>query len=249
MSVHDDLLPVLKQLKLSGVLQSLDVRRTQASEQSLSLTEFLYFVLHDEVERRNAKRLQQRTHRASFEEIKTLEDFDFTFNPAIPRSQILELGTCAWVQRRENVILVGAAGVGKSHLAQALGLRACRAGHSVQFTSANDMLVALRAARADDTVERRLLKYTAPDVLIIDDLGLRPLRGDEPLDLFEVIRRRYERNSTVITSNRATEEWSPLFGDPLLASAACDRVLHHAHVIEIDGDSYRSKRGRRPTAG
>ena len=198
------------------------------------------------MERRDAKRLQQRTQRAGFDEIKTLEDFDFTFNPAIPRATLLELGTCAWVDRRENVILVGNVGVGKSHLAQALGLRACRAGHSVPFTSANDMLVALRAARADDTVERRMLNCTASQVLIIDDLGLRPLRGDEPLDLFEVIRRRYERSSTVITSNRATDEWSPLFGDALLGSAACDRLLHHAHVVETEGASYRAKRAPKP---
>lgn len=246
MSVHDDLIPILKKLRLSGVLQSLDVRRSQALDDGLSHTEFLYYLLHDEVERRDGKQLDLRTRRAGFEGTKTLEDFDFTFNPAIPRAELLELGTAAWVDRHENVVLVGPTGVGKSHLAQALGQRACRAGHSVLYTPVHDMLVQLRAARADESLDRRMLRYTAPDLLILDDLGLRPLRGDEPLDLYEVIRRRYERGSIIVTSNRDTAEWHPLFGDPLLASAALDRLLHHAHTLAVDGPSYRTQAERKP---
>ena len=249
MSIQEDLIPVLKKLRLSGLLQSLDVRRAQAIDENQSLSEFLYYLLHDEVERRDGKQLDLRTRRAGFEGTKTLEDFDFSFNTAIPRAELLELGTCAWIQRRENVVLIGPAGVGKSHLAQALGGRACRLGHSVLYTSAHDMLVQLRAARADETVERKLLRYTAPDLLIIDDLGLRPLRGDEPLDLYEVIRRRYERGSIVVTSNRDTEEWAPLFGDALLASAALDRMLHHAHQLLLDGPSYRNPEPKRRKRG
>ena len=245
MSIHDDLIPILKKLRLSGVLQSIELRRKQTLDEGLSHTEFLYYLLHDEVERRDGKQLDLRTRRAGFEATRSLEDFDFSFNPAIPRAALLELGTCAWVARHENVVLVGPSGVGKSHLAQALGQRACRAGHSVCYTSAHDMLVQLRAARADDTLERKLLRYTAPDLLIIDDLGLRPLRGDEPLDLYEVIRRRYERGSILITSNRDTPEWHALFGDPLLASAAMDRFLHHAHEHVLDGPSYRNPPERR----
>jgi len=144
------------------------------------------------------------------------------------------------VEAREAVLLIGPAGVGKSHIAQALGERACRAGHSVLYTTAHQMLLQLRAARADKTYDKRLLRFTAPDLLIVDDLGLRPLDGDEPIDLYEVIRQRYERGAMVITSNRALEEWHPLFLDALLASAAMDRLLHHAHVVVMQGHSYRN---------
>src|SRR6201991_3295963 len=142
-------------------------------------------------------------------------------------------------------------GTGRSHLAQALGHRACRAGHSVLYVAASDMLKQLRAARADNGYDRRMLRFTSPELLIIDDHGLRPLTSEEPVDLYETIRQRYQRGATILTSNRAVEELPPLFGDPLLASAAMDRLLHDAHVLVLDGDSYRNpspegRRGRGP---
>jgi DNA replication protein DnaC len=181
-----------------------------------------------------------RLRRASFEGARAIEDFDFTFNPKIPKSKVIDLATCGFVERHENVLLVGRSGVGKSHIAQAFGQRACRAGHDVIYASAHELLTELRAARADATHDRKMLRYTSPALLIIDDLGLRPLVADEPIDLYDIIRQRYEHGSTIITSNRAIEEWPPLFGDLLLASAALDRLLHHAHIIEMDGDTYRN---------
>lgn len=240
MSTTDDLIPLLKKLRLSGVLQSLELRTRQAADDDLSHGEFLYRLLSDEAERRDAKQLDVRLRRASFEGVRSIEDFDFAFNPKIPKSKIIDLATCAFVERHENVLLVGRAGVGKSHIAQALGQRACRAGHDVIYVSAHELLTQLRAARADATHDRKMLRFTAPAVLVIDDLGLRPLVGDEPIDLYEIVRQRYEHGSTIITSNRAIEEWPPLFGDLLLASAALDRLLHHAHVIEMDGDTFRN---------
>lgn len=246
MSTLDDLVPLLKKLRMSGILETYDLRKRQVLDDDLSLDEFLYRLLHDEVERRDAKQLSVRLRRASFEHGRTLEDFDFHFNPAVPRAKVIDLATCAFVERREVVCLVGPAGVGKSHLAQALGHRACMAGYTALYLPAHQLLEELRAARADNSYERRLLRLTGPDLLIVDDLGLRPLRHDEPHDLYEIIRRRYERGAMVITSNRAVEEWYPLFGDPLLASAAMDRLLHHAHVIEMQGDSYRNPPATRP---
>ena len=245
MSPTDELIPILKKLRMSGVLQSLEARTRQAVEDDLSHTEFLYYLLHDEIERREAKQLSQRLKRASFEHNKSIEDFDFAFNPNVPKAKILDLATCAFIDRRENVLLVGQTGVGKSHVAQALGHRACMAGHLVLYTSAHQMLGELRASRADNSLDRKLLRFTKPDLLIIDDLGLRPLKHDEPMDLYDVVSRRYERGSIIITSNRAIEEWPPLFHDELLAGAAMDRLLHHGHMVTIEGESYRNPAKRR----
>ena len=245
MTSTDDILSVLKKLRLSGVLHTLPLRVRQAVDENLGQEEFLYRLLNDEAERRDGKQLELRLGRANFEHDKTLEDFDFHFNPGVPRSIVIDLATCQFVARHEVVLLVGATGVGKSHLAQALGHRAVRRGHTVFYTSATALFAQLRAARGDGSFDRRLLKYTSPDLLIVDDLGLMPLRGDEPADLYEVIRHRYERGAMIVSSNWALPEWPPLFNDPLLASAAMDRLLHHAHVVEIEGESYRSSR-RKP---
>ena len=243
MTSTEQLVPILKKLRLSGVLQTLDLRMREAVDDGLAHSEFLYRLCADEVERRESKQLDLRRRRANFDGAKSLEDFEWSFNAQVPKSKIVDLATCGFVAKRENVLLIGPTGVGKSHIAQAIGERACRAGHSVHYTSAHDLLAQLRAARADASLERRMLRFTAPDLLIVDDLGLSPLDRDEPLDLYEIIRTRYERGSMIVTSNRAIEEWYPLFLDDLMASAAMDRLLHHAHVVVLEGNSYRNPPG------
>lgn len=244
MTVASDLVPILKKLRLSGVLQTIDLRSRQAADDSLSHQEYLFRVLHDEIERRESKQLDVRMRRANFDATKSLEDFDFTFNPKIPKATIVDLATCNFVEKHANVLLVGRSGLGKSHVAQAIGLRACRAGYTVHHTSAHQMLTQLRAARADGGYDKKLLRFTSVDLLIVDDVGLRPLERDEPIDLYEIIRQRYERGAMILTSNRHVDEWGSLFNDALLASAAIDRLLHHSTIVEMEGESYRNPRDK-----
>lgn len=244
-NLQHQLIPRLKSLRLSGVLETLEVRNRQAIDEKQSYVDFLCRLLEDEVERRGQKQLQLRLRRSGLDPSKTLENFDFTFNVTLNRQEVLDLATCHYVERSEPVFLVGPAGVGKSHLAQALGHEACRRGYDVLCVRTSTMLTYLNGGRADGTYERRLGTYTRPDLLVLDDFGLKPMRPPAPEDLFEVIQQRYERASIVLTTNRAPSEWGELFAEPLLASAALDRLGHGAHVIEITGESYRAK-GPRP---
>ncbi len=229
-------------MRLSGILETLDVRNRQAIDDKLSYVEFLERLLEDEVERRSHKQLLLRVRRAAFSSEKTLEGFNWSFNPSINRQQILDLATGAWIDRKENVLVVGPSGVGKSHLAQALGQEACRRGYHVLFTAVVKMLGHLNGGRADGTYDRRLSGYLRPDLLILDDFGLRTLRAQESEDFYQVIGERYEHGSILVTSNRDYGEWPEAFGEnPLLASAGLDRLAHQAHLITITGASYRAQ--------
>jgi DNA replication protein DnaC len=242
MDIKSQLIPKLKALRLSGILETLEVRNRQAIDEKLSFVEFLERLLEDEVERRGQKQLTLRLRRAGFSGDKTLEGFDWSFNPSINRQQVLDLATCQWIERKEVSLIVGPSGVGKSHLAQALGHEACRRGYNVLFTSVAKMLGYLNGGRADGTYDRRLAVYLRPELVILDDFGLKTLRGFEPEDLYEVINERYERGSILATSNRDYNEWPDAFGEnSLLASAALDRLAHRAHLITITGSSYRAQ--------
>lgn len=245
MELKHQLTPHLKHLRLSGILETLDDRHRQAVEGKWSYIEFLERLLQDEVERRGQKQLNLRLRRATLTTTKTLESFDFGFNPTINRQQILALAAGDYIRDKRNVILCGPTGVGKSHLAQALGHEACRRGYDVLFVNAYKLLQHLHGGRADDSLDRRLKLYLRPELLILDDFGLKPLQSPAPSDLYDIINERYERGSLLLTSNRPPAEWPGLFGDPLLAAAGIDRLCHRAEIIIIRGDSFRAQTRQR----
>ena len=246
MNIDHHIAQQLKILRLGGFLESLDLRLTQAQEEDCDHLTFLQLMLQDEIERREAKKLAQRLSRASFEEEKTLEGFDFSFNPKVKRSLIKGLATCLFIEKKEHVLIYGPAGVGKTHLAQAIGHEACRRGYEVLFVKSVKMLRSLHAARADYSWEKRIKKFLRPDFLIIDDFGLSALTPTQAEDFYEIVTERHLKSSMIINSNRTPQDWIPLFPDPVMANSALDRVAHHAHHILIEGgESYRKK--LRPT--
>ena len=240
MNPMPELTPMLKQLRLSGILDSIETRNRQAIEKKMSYMDFLATIITDEIARRNQKKLATALRRANFRSQKTLEEFDFTFNPNINRSLVMDLASCRFIDEKVCVFIIGPCGTGKSHLAQALGHSAIRNGHSVLFASASKMLAQLNAARAVNGFERHLAKLIVVDLLIIDDFGLKPLKPGQDEDFHEVISERYERKSTIVTSNLDIPEWTDAFTNRILGEATIDRLRHGAYTVILDGKSYRA---------
>lgn len=240
MNPMPDLIPMLKQLRLSGILDSIESRNRQAIAEKFSYMDFLATVIQDEIARRSQKRLASAVRRANFRNQKTLEEFDFSFNPNINRALITELASCRFMEEKVPVLIVGPCGTGKSHIAQALGHCAIRKGYDVLFAGASKMLAQLHSARATNSFEKQIAKLVGCDLLIIDDFGLKPLTGLQDEDFHEVISERYERKSTIVTSNLDTPEWLDAFPNRILGAATIDRLRHGAYKVVLDGRSYRS---------
>lgn len=242
MNPMPELAPMLKQLRLSGILDSLEDRNKQAIGKKMSYTEFLSLLISDEVARREQKKFSLRLRRAAFRSHKTLDQFDFSFNPKINSALIQELITGRFIEEKVAVLIVGPCGTGKSHIAQAIGHAGVRQGHDVLFTSQSQLLGNLHAARATDTYDRRFQALVRIPLLIIDDFGLKPLRPPHDEDFHDLVAERYERGATVLTSNLDFGEWGDAFPNQLLGAATLDRLRHGAYRVVLDGKSYRSPR-------
>jgi DNA replication protein DnaC len=237
--MNDALRGALKKLRLSGLLESLEVRLQEAAGHGLSHGEFLELILQDELAVRSDRQLQRRVKAALFRELKPLDGFDWSFNPSIKKKQVFDLATCRFVRERRDVLWLGPPGVGKSFLVQAIGYQAIKSGHVVLYRSVFDVVRDFLHDEALSAEDKVLSKYLKPDLLIVDDMGMKQLPKRSGEYLFEIVMRRYETRSTMMTSNRPLEDWGKLLGDVPTATAILDRFLHHAEVVQMNGRSYR----------
>jgi DNA replication protein DnaC len=241
MATLDTLQPRLRRLKLSGMLDVISARSEEARAAQLDPLDFLLLLLDDELARREAEGVARRIRQARFEEVCDLRDFDFTYNPEIPKARLWELASGRFIEEHASVVFCGPTGVGKTFVAQALGLQACRQGRRVLFVKTNSLLADLAGGRADGSWQQRFRRYLNPDLLVLDDFGLHEYTLPQAEDLYELVSRRYRRGSLVLTTNRDSKDLYPLFPNPVLAEGLLDRLLNSAHVITMLGRSYRPR--------
>jgi DNA replication protein DnaC len=241
MTTTNELKPLLKRLRLGYLLNTLPERLALARRDQLDYAAFLEIILADEVTRRDNQNMEMHLQQAGFEDVCRLEDFDWTSQVTLDRRLLDTVFSLEFLQRHENVILVGPVGVGKSFLVQAIGYAVVRVGHSVRFIRADAFFRTLAQARVDHTLEKTLRTFLSPDLLILDDFGLQKLTAQQSTDLYELIIARHRQSSFAITSNRSVEEWLGLFDDPILGNSALDRLANASYQIVIEGASYRER--------
>jgi DNA replication protein DnaC len=250
---NDELDRSLRQLRLGGMADTLSVRAQQARAESLGPLDFLGLLVHDELQRRRDRLLARRIKAAGFRDQKTLDSFDWKFN-TLDRALIFELASGRFIEQHEDALLLGNPGVGKSHIAQAIGMASIHAGFHVLYREAHILFEDMLLANATGERAAAIAAYSEVPLLIVDDLGMRKLPASAAEDLLEIVMRRYERASTILTSNRPLDDWPKLFGDTPAVAAFLDRLMHHSHLIEIRGKSYRlhehslTARNRKATA-
>ena len=240
--MNDALQTTLRKLRLSGLAQTLDVRLQEAQGHNLSHVEFLELILQDELLVRDERQINRRVKAAAFRELKPLDQFDWLFNPGLPKKQVFDLATCRFVRENRDVLIIGPPGTGKSFIAQAVGYQAIKLGFLVLYRSIFDVVRDFLHDEVLGEDDKVLARYLKPDLLIIDDMGMKQLPRRSGEVLFEIIMRRYETKSTMMTSNRPLPDWGKLIGDVPSATAILDRFLHHVEVLTFAGKSYRLRK-------